>query len=90
MNLALHLGAAKIVLLGYDMERDGTKEHWFGSHPVKIPSPYKKFIQHFDQVAPMLKRMGIDVVNCTRRTALKCFPKQPLTQALPVRMELAS
>ena len=33
IGLAVHLGAARIVLLGYDMQPDGRRIHWFGEHP---------------------------------------------------------
>jgi hypothetical protein len=90
VNLAVHfIGAAagprRIILLGYDMGVDKKKTHFFGHHkfPLRDGSPYDLFHESFKkQVAP-LKEIGIDIVNCSRRTALSCFRREPLHQALP-------
>jgi hypothetical protein len=89
INLAVHLGAARILLLGYDMERSGGKSHWFGEHPKgSTPSPYQSFLQVFPTLVEPLKKLSIEVVNCSRRTALKTFPLRPLEAMLPAN-ELA-
>lgn len=86
MNLAVHLGASRVVLLGYDMQRqDGRPSHWFGEHPAAIQSsaPYESFLACFDFIVEPLKRLGVEVVNCSRRTALTCFRRAPLSEVLP-------
>jgi hypothetical protein len=95
VNLAVHFGAARILLLGYDMQRpehdaDGSvltekqrKEHWFGEHPNRSRSEYKVFRKSFDTMVQPLKAIGVEVINCTPHSALECFPKQPLQEALP-------
>lgn len=84
INLALHLGAKQILLLGYDMGRHGGKGHFFGEHPRNwSPSPYSKFLEAFTTIVEPLKLAGVEVINCSRRTALTVFPKQPLESALP-------
>lgn len=86
INLAVHLGAARILLLGYDMSLgQGGKVHWFGSHPNGGRPPLTKFRLYFPSIAPPLKALGIEVVNCSRRSALTCFPKVALERALPLR-----
>lgn len=85
VNLAVHFGAKRILLLGYDMDADKRRSHFFGSHkfPLRDGSPFELFREAFKhQVAP-LQQLGIEVVNCSRRTALKCFPCRPLEQELP-------
>ncbi len=79
IGLAVHFGASRIVLLGYDMQR-GLKgeEHWHGNHPRHDRSDYPNFLRFFDSIAGLLKARGVEVINCTRRTALKCFDRQPL------------
>lgn len=85
MNLALHFGAAKIVLLGYDMKVGRHEaEHWHGDHPNKSRSPYQKFQRMFNRVAPLYAKRGVRVINASRVTALKCFERLPLDQALAV------
>ena len=82
INLAVHLGARRIVLLGYDMQPDRGRHHWFGAHPNPIPPPYAEFLPCFDSIVEPLRALGVEVVNATRRTALTCFPCVPLLEAL--------
>ena len=86
INLAVHLGARRIVLLGYDMGATG-QGHFFGSHPQGLRNTRKDtylVFQHMiaTMVEPLRER-GITVINATRRSALTCFPMMPLQQALP-------
>jgi hypothetical protein len=37
-----------------------------------------------------LERSGVEVINCTRRTALETFPLMALEDALPVSEAIAS
>lgn len=83
INLAVLFGAARILLLGYDMARKDGKAHWFGNHPDHQDSPYHTFIEKFNAVAPVLHALGVEVLNCSRESALTCFPRVPLTEALP-------
>lgn len=85
MNLAVHFGARRILLLGYDMQRlPGQRSHWFGDHPERLrcDSPYDTFLRRFETIVEPLQRLGITVINCTRTTALTCFPRLPLNEAL--------
>lgn len=95
INLAVHLGARRIVLLGYDMQPDATgKAHWFGAHlaPLNQPSQqiFKSWQKAFPTLVAPLTALGITVVNCSRVTALTCFPRQSLRNALPAALEQAS
>lgn len=86
MNLAVHLGASRIVLLGYDMQalKGQANSHWFGEHPpnIRADSPYDTFIARFETIVQPLAALGIDVINSTRETALTVFPRRPLAEAL--------
>jgi hypothetical protein len=83
INLAVHLGAARIVLLGYDMQPQGVTHHWFGAHAYnKKHPPYKVFLAHFPYLVAPLQQLGVSVINATRRTVLETFPRQPLLEAL--------
>ena len=79
INLAVHLGAARIVLLGYDLQGD----HYFGSHPDKTAPPFALCLGSFPALVEPLAAAGISVVNCSRATALRCFPLGTLATALP-------
>jgi len=84
LNLAALLGARRIVLLGYDMGRTGGRAHWFGDHPAGLQkrTPFDRCIPAFEEAAPMLAVAGVEVVNASRETALTCFPRQPIKEAL--------
>lgn len=84
INLAVHLGAKRIVLLGYDMQpgRHG-KLHFFGNHAwTNVLPPFQLFLALFETLAGPLQALGIEVVNCSRVSALNVFPRQSLTEAL--------
>jgi len=82
INLAVHLGAARIVLLGYDMAAVGEHDHWFGDHPWRLRPPYRDFLPLFDTLVAPLEALHIQVVNATRSTVLPTFPRVSLQEAL--------
>lgn len=84
VNLAVHLGAVRILLLGYDMQRGPQGEHhWHPDHPQRTHSPYAVFLRNFETLVSPLRRLGIEVINCSRDTRLLCFPRMDLREALP-------
>jgi hypothetical protein len=86
INLAYHLGAKRILLLGFDMKGGSTGDHWFGYHPDKKPSPYAQFIEAFDTIVQPLKDAGVEVINCTPHSALTCFQSMPLRDAFQIEV----
>jgi hypothetical protein len=83
VNLAVHFGAKRIILLGYDLQPSKQREHWHPDHPHSRPSPYSAFRDAFKLLVGPLASLGVEVVNCTPATALTCFPRRPLREALP-------
>lgn len=83
INLAVHLGAARIVLLGYDLSDapDGRK-HWHADHPGPNASPYPQMLAAFPSLVEPLAAIGVTVVNCTPGSALECFPVDTLHDEL--------
>jgi hypothetical protein len=83
VNLALLLGAKRIILVGFDMRQVGTRSHFFGDHPkpLRRTSSYDRFISEFAFAAKTVPA-GVTVLNATPGSALKCFPMVDLTQAL--------
>lgn len=80
IGLAVHLGAAKIVLLGFDL--DGNN-HFFGPHPDRMARPnYREFATFFDTLVDPLQALGIRVVNASRATTLECFERLTIEEAL--------
>lgn len=86
INLAFHFGARRIILCGFDMQRTGGKAHWFGNHPPRLrqASRPEAWVPHFDALAADLAAEGVDVINATPTTALRCFRSLPLPEALGV------
>ena len=80
INIAYLKGAARVLLLGYDMRfaEDG-RSHWFGDHPDKIRSQYKGWFPCFDTIA---KENKIEVINCTLTSALSSFPIKDIRRVL--------
>lgn len=83
INLIYQLYKPEIIyLLGYDMK--GTKEnaHWHAPHPNHISSPWDSWVGLYNQVAADAERLGVQIINCSRETALTCFPRQSLEEVL--------
>jgi hypothetical protein len=82
INLAVHLGAAKIILLGYDLQPTGGQDHFFGKHWHGRTPPFELFRSSFPSIVEPLKQAGVEVVNASRETALAIFPRMTLAEAL--------
>ncbi len=82
INLAIHLGAKRIVLIGYDMKKVNGKDHFFGNRDPLPSPPYKLFLKAFKTMREPLKELGIEVLNATPNSALKVFPRVSLMEAL--------
>lgn len=82
INLAYHWGVKRMLLLGYDMSDHGSQTHWHQPHAKFMVSPFDRWLVYFEKLARDLKDDGIEVINCTRRTAMKCFPMGDLEYEL--------
>lgn len=84
LNLAVHFGAARIILLGYNMSHQ-SGAHFFGDHPVALGQSaalYPGFRKTFGTMVEPLKALGVEVINCTVGTSLNVFPQRPLREVL--------
>lgn len=79
IGLAYLMGARKICLLGFDSQHTGGKSHFHGDHPGANPSPreLKLWAALYPRLYNDLQSEGVELVNCTRRTALT-IPHLPL------------
>jgi hypothetical protein len=79
VNLALLMGARRIILVGFDMH--GT--HFFGRHPAGLrnTTSHKNFIRAFERAAKLLPP-EIEILNATPGSALRCYPMMDLNDAL--------
>ncbi|ARF50966.1 hypothetical protein [Pantoea stewartii] len=76
IQLAVHLGAERIILLGYDCSLEyGT--HWHGDHPDGLKNPdaesTRRWQGEFQRLADSLQ--SVSIINCSRHTVLTCFPR---------------
>jgi len=87
INLAVALGAKRIVLLGFDMRDVGERAHWHDDYaPIqqkvlrlvgrarKVEAPYSKFLISFAAIARDAERRRIEIVNATPGSAIREFP----------------
>lgn len=86
VNLAVQLGARRLLLLGFDMS-DRSGVHWYGrnsgmgrSNPSE--GNFRRWRAAFVKAAPVLQQRGVEVINAAPFSALTCFPRMPLVQAL--------
>ena len=84
IQLAVKAGGNRVPLLGLDMKpgEDGGS-HYHGEHPDKIRSDYANtMLPNFPSLAEALERRGVEVINCAPGSALDCFPRASIEEAL--------
>ncbi len=83
VSLALTAGAARIVLLGYDVQFYKNRRHWHPDHPgMDNCGMIGDWHRQFGLLAKHAWRKGVPIVNASRRTALRCFDQAPLETLL--------
>jgi hypothetical protein len=84
MGLAYLFGATRLLLLGFDFQKSGNRSHWHGDHPPGLgnASFYPGWVNAMNALAIDLKREGIEVINCSRATAIQCFPRSTIQEVL--------
>lgn len=87
LNFVTNLKAYRVFLLGYDMNPSAQgKTHWHEGYEqaaALYASAYKNlFIPSINSMAPFIKQLGVDVVNCNPDSKLTCFRKDKLEKYL--------
>ena len=84
IGIAMASGASKIVLIGYDCQATDGKTHWHGDHVAGLSNAIsiKRWPAQFQNVATAAKNHGVQIINASRATGLKCFERQSLECAL--------
>lgn len=88
INLAYHLGAKRIILLGFDMMQDGVNSHFHDGYPSRPAGDavYRdKFLPGFKQLDSEMKGSGVMVLNASPYSRLTTFTKITIEQALSFR-----
>lgn len=89
-NLLLMWGVRKIVFTGLDCKARAecnpkAKVHWHGEHKTRgnpKAESFEKWIANFTKAAPIFAARGCEVVNASRESEVKCFPRMTLEEAL--------
>lgn len=82
IELAAELGASRIVLLGYDCQHSFGKRHWHTDHPADLGNADGAH-EWPDRFAELAERYWeIEIVNASRQSALTCFRRMGLKEAL--------
>lgn len=78
--LAVQRGAVRVGLLGYDCQYSDGKKHWHGDHPRKLgnAATVNRWVGHLQELAAQIR--GVEVINMTRKTAIKHWPRVSLEQ----------
>lgn len=82
ITLAMHLGAARIYLAGFDMGFKGERTHWHGGHNVPSSSAnyQRRFRPALEALAKVAPDHGVSIMACTPTYA--DIPTCSLDQAL--------
>ena len=80
MSVIHHTGAKRVILLGVDMRNTG---HWHPEWPDgAMGSDYDTFRPALATLVDPLARARVEVLNATPNSALKCWPRVDLAEAL--------
>lgn len=85
LSLAADMGADRIVMVGYDCQFTGGKSHSHGDHPPGLGNAKSlpEWPARFAECAKHLKQIRrIEVINASRHTALRCFQRMSMEEAL--------
>jgi len=82
INLAYHLGASRVVLIGFNMQRVDGKKNWHDDHAEKPHDPFARHLKPFGHIARDAMRLGLEIINATPGSALKHFPIMSLADLL--------
>lgn len=81
-NLAVLQGAARVILLGYDMGfKPGQDKHWWEKEYPRNSrdSNYADWLKRWEAAAPLIP---VPVLNASRQSAITCFQRVNLREVL--------
>jgi hypothetical protein len=86
LNLAVQLGARRVLLIGFDIN-DAAGKHWYGRNGwagANNPDDgcFRRWRAALDAAAPVLAACGVDVINASPVTTLQGFRKATVEAAL--------
>lgn len=83
INLAVHFGAKRIVLLGYDMKKVGDRHNFHNVYQENLErDPYPRYLVPFKQIKEDADELGVEIINATVDSAIDVFQKMTLEEAI--------
>jgi hypothetical protein len=94
ISLAYHLGAVRVVLLGFDMMRMEGNRHWHNLYKDKprtkrrgqkgrVPLPsFHRHLSGFEQIAKDANKLGLEILNVSPDSAITELRKVELKEVL--------
>ena len=84
INLAVHFGCNRIVLLGVDMGRaaDGRSHHHAPHARPSNPGCWDEQMDQLRLAVEPLQRLNVSIINTSMRSRIGFWPKQPLVEIL--------
>lgn len=92
IQYAVEQGATKIALLGFDQQKTDGKAHFHADHPKQAKDGRRTNMANaggimawprlMTKTSVELEERGVKVVNLSRQTALRCFPRMSVEQFL--------
>lgn len=83
INIAYLAGAKRIILAGYDLRFPGGRSHAHDGHRVAVGEDrYHQYARTYATMLPQLAKAGVEVVQTTLDSAVRCFPMRSLDEAL--------
>ncbi len=84
VNLAVHFGVSRIVLVGFDMRLVDGEHNYHNQHGKRmLDNIYtESFIPNFKSLVDPLKERKVEIVNTTPKSSLTFFPFLPLKECI--------
>lgn len=84
IGLAYYFGAKRILLLGFDFQRTGGRVHWHPDHPRTLGNGgrFAEWVKEMRPMAADLRKEAVEVINCSRSTAIDAFPRSTIQEVL--------
>lgn len=75
INFAINLGAARVILMGFDMGYINGKSHFHNEYQRSVPvMDYNDvFIPSLESLAKNITHLPVKVINCNSESRLRCF-----------------
>lgn len=75
LNLAVHFGASRIILVGFDLNPRVKQPNWHSLHsrPANVDA-FKTWISDLELAKPTLEKSGLTVLNANPGSAVQAFP----------------